>query len=290
LADEHEGNPGMSDALERVRGQWETAAPGWAKWDEKFSSNMGRVTELLLDRAGVSHGGRVIDLACGAGAMAFAAAQRVGPTGTAIASDIAQGMLDHVAREAGTLGVKNIEVLLGAAETLEVPERSLDAAVCRFGLMLFPDPDAAMTGLRRALRPGAGVAAAVFTRPQGNALFSSALSILMRHGGKQPPPPGQPGLYALGAPGLLEGVMIRSGYVDYGQEILNVPLKFGPPIEVLTMIQEAYGAYRAMIADRTPEEQEAAWAEVLASIETHDAGDGVRSNAEVLIGWARTPD
>ena len=65
----------MSDALERVRGQWGAGGGGGAKWDEKFSSNMGRVTELLLDRAGVSHGGRVIDLACGAGAMAFAAAK-----------------------------------------------------------------------------------------------------------------------------------------------------------------------------------------------------------------------
>lgn len=277
------------DALQRVRDQWETAAPGWAKWDEKFSSNMGDVTEILLERAGVGPGGTVLDLACGAGAMAFAAADRVGEKGRSIASDIAQGMLDFVAAEARERCIGNLETRLGAAEKLAIPAASLDAVVCRFGLMLFPNPETALTGLRRALKPGAGIAAAVFTRPQGNPLFSTALSILMRHGGKKPPPPGQPGLYALGAPGLLEGVFTRSGYVGYEQTILDVPLKFGPPVEVLTMIQEAYGAYRAMIGDCPPEKQKAAWAEVLASIEAHDAGSGVRSSAEVLIGWAKAP-
>lgn len=279
----------IDDALDRVRDQWETAAPGWAKWDENFSSNMGEVTELLMDRAGVGPGGTVWDLACGAGTMAFAAAERVGEAGRSIASDIAQGMLDFVAGEARVRGIGNLVTQLGAAERLAIAPATLDAVVCRFGLMLFPDPEAALTGLHRALKPGAGIAAAVFTRPQGNPLFSTALSILMRHGGKKPPPPGQPGLYALGAPGLLEGVFTRSGYVGYDQAILEVPLKFGPPLEVLTMIQEAYGAYRAMIADCSLGEQEAAWAEVLASIQAHDTGSGVRSSAEVLIGWARTP-
>jgi SAM-dependent methyltransferase len=76
-----------------LRDTWESAAPGWAKWEEKFSAGLDDVTDALLDRADIGPGMRVIDLACGAGSQTLRAARRVGRTGQILAMDISPTML-----------------------------------------------------------------------------------------------------------------------------------------------------------------------------------------------------
>jgi|SRR5262245_13141747 Mycolic acid cyclopropane synthetase len=69
----------MSDSALKAeqRGTWEAAAPGWAKWEEKFSAGLLEATDILLDMAGIKPGMRVLDLACGAGSQTLRAAARV---------------------------------------------------------------------------------------------------------------------------------------------------------------------------------------------------------------------
>jgi hypothetical protein len=62
---------GSVQAIE-LRNTWESAAPGWAKWETKFSARLDDVTDTLLDMASVRR--RVIDLACGAGSQSLRAA------------------------------------------------------------------------------------------------------------------------------------------------------------------------------------------------------------------------
>jgi ubiquinone/menaquinone biosynthesis C-methylase UbiE len=85
----------MSSSVREVelRDTWEAAAPGWAKWEEKFSAGLDDVTDALLDMAGVGPGMRIIDLACGAGSQSLRAARRVGPTGKIWAIEISQTLL-----------------------------------------------------------------------------------------------------------------------------------------------------------------------------------------------------
>jgi len=66
--------------------QWSSAAPGWVKWEPVHNRMLAEATQERLDRAGVSGGGRVIDIATGAGDQALAAARRVGPAGYVFAT------------------------------------------------------------------------------------------------------------------------------------------------------------------------------------------------------------
>ncbi|MEE8197572.1 MAG: hypothetical protein V3T69_10390 [Acidiferrobacterales bacterium] len=50
-----------------LRSTWESAASGWAKWEQKFSAGLAEVTDILIEMAEVRPGQRVLDLACGAG-------------------------------------------------------------------------------------------------------------------------------------------------------------------------------------------------------------------------------
>ena len=83
-----------------LRSTWESAAPGWAKWEQKFSAGLAEVTDILIEMADIRPGQRVLDLACGAGSQTLLAAKRVGPGGSIVASDISGSMLEHVRQNA----------------------------------------------------------------------------------------------------------------------------------------------------------------------------------------------
>ena len=51
----------------------------------------------MLDRAGVADGARVLDVAAGAGGQTLAAARRVGPSGSVLATDISPAILEYAA-------------------------------------------------------------------------------------------------------------------------------------------------------------------------------------------------
>ena len=122
------------------RRTWESAAPGWAKWEHTFSAGLSGATDTLLDMAGVKSGMRVLDLACGAGDKTMRAARRVGPNGCVVASDISATMLEYVRQRAAKAAQHNIETHEGAAEDLDEAQGQFDAAISRLGLMLFASP------------------------------------------------------------------------------------------------------------------------------------------------------
>src|SRR5512132_544702 len=225
-----------------IRQQWEGAAPGWARWEATVAAWMEPATEAMLALADVDTGVRVLDLACGAGSQTLDAARRVGVQGSVVASDISDTMLDHVRRNARAAGLTNVTTLAGAAEDLDVAAESFDAVICRLGLMLFVEPARALVAVARALRPGGRVAVVVFTTPATNPFMAKPMQILVRHAGKTPPAPGQPGIFALGTPGVLERVLAGSGFVGIEQRKLEVPLRMPSAAEALTMMQEAFGA------------------------------------------------
>jgi len=100
----------MSDDIKiELRRTWESAAPGWAKWEAVIAAGLADVTETMLDTARVGAGMRVLDLACGAGSQTLQAAERVGPTGQVVAMDISATMLTHVREAAARRGLANIE-------------------------------------------------------------------------------------------------------------------------------------------------------------------------------------
>lgn len=266
-----------------IRQQWEGAAPGWAQWEATVATWMEPATEAMLAMAGVDAGARVLDLACGAGSQTLRAARRVGTQGHVVASDIATTMLHHVRENARAAGLANVTTLAGAAEDLDVAAEGFDAVICRLGLMLFVEPAKALAPVRRALRPGGKVAAVVFTTPAANPFMAKPMQILLRHAGKTPPAPGQPGIFSLGAPGVLERLLADSGFVDVEQRTLALPLRMPSAAQALTMMQEAFGAYRAVVSASPEAVRVAAWAEVAEALKTFATPAGFVARAEVRV-------
>ena len=89
---------------------------------------------LLCEAAQVGPGQRVLDVACGTGALTTAVAERVAPGGAAIGLDANPQMLAVARRKHA-----GIEWREGRAEALPFPDASFDAVVSQFGLMFFDD-------------------------------------------------------------------------------------------------------------------------------------------------------
>jgi SAM-dependent methyltransferase len=250
---------------------------------------MEPATVAMLAMASVDVGARVLDLACGAGSQTLRAAQRVGAQGRVVASDIADTMLHHVQENARAAGLSNVTTLVGAAEDLELAADRFDAVICRLGLMLFSDPTKALLAVRRALRPGGKVAVVVFTTPAANPFMAKPMQILLRHAGKTPPAPGQPGIFSLGAPGVIEHLFADSGFVGVEQRTLTLALRMPSAAQALAMIQEAFGAYRAVVSDRPEGVRVAAWAEVAETLKTFETATAFVAPAEVLVAAGVKP-
>jgi SAM-dependent methyltransferase len=272
-----------------IRTQWESAAPGWAHWEATIAAWMEPATEAMLAMAGVAAGARVLDLASGAGSQTLQAAHRVGAQGHVVATDIADTMLHHVRENARAAGLTNVTTLAGAAEDLDVAAASFDAVICRLGLMLFAAPAKALAVVRHALRPSGKVAVVVFTTPAANPFMAQPMQILLRHAGKTPPAPGQPGIFALGAPGVLERLLVDSGFVGVEQRTVALPLRMPSAAQALAMMQEAFGAYRAVVSDRPEGVRMAAWTEVAETLKTFETPTGFVAPAEVLVAAGVKP-
>ena len=111
---------------------------------------------VVADAAGIAAGQRVLDVASGTGVLARTVAARVGASGAVIGLDANPEMLAVARRLDAT-----IEWIHARAESLPLPDASVDAVVSQFGLMFFADRVAALGEMQRVLRSGGRLAVAV---------------------------------------------------------------------------------------------------------------------------------
>jgi ubiquinone/menaquinone biosynthesis C-methylase UbiE len=131
----------------------------------------------VLDAARIEAGDRVLDVACGTGVLARAAAGRAGRAGAVAGADVNAAMLEVAARiDPG------IEWQAAPAEDLPFDDQSFDAVVSQFGLMFFSDPAAAAGEMHRVLVPGGRAAVAVFDALENVPAYEAMAGILDRLG------------------------------------------------------------------------------------------------------------
>ena len=269
---------------ETTREQWQQAADPWHRWGRTIEDWLGESTRVMLDLAEIGTGDRVLDLATGAGEPALTIAERVGPTGYVLATDIAPNILAFAAQEAANRGLTNLETRVMDGERLDLPDESFDVVTSRVGLIYFPDQQGALAETRRVLKPGGRVAAIVYTTPERNPFFSIPVGIIRRRANLPPPAPGQPGPFSLGGEGVLAAAFEQAGFKDARTEVIPSPLRLASAAECVRFERESFGALHQMLSGLTEPEQEAAWDEIARELARFEGPDGFAGPCEMIVG------
>jgi SAM-dependent methyltransferase len=268
------------------REQWNKDGAAWRRWSPALERWYGEVTRRMLDLAKIRPGQRILDVAAGAGEPAVGAAERVGPSGYVLATDLSEGIVELALQVARERGLEQIETRAMDGENLELPDAAFDAVLCRLGLMYMPHPVTALREWRRVLKPGGRVAVGVFSTPDRNPWGAVPASIIRERAQLPPPVPGQPGPFSLGGAGVLEDVLRQAGFASPEVHAVPVPHRTASAAEYVRVAREAFGGFNAMIAHLPPRERDSVWNEVEGSMRRFESRGGFEVPGECLVAAA----
>jgi ubiquinone/menaquinone biosynthesis C-methylase UbiE len=152
MTDVEEYKRHISGVFTRASGLYDQVGP-------RYFTHFG---SRLVDFARISPGTRVLDVACGRGAVLFPALTAVGASGEVVGIDISEGMILEIGEDIARHGLANATALKMDAECLEFPDSSFDAVLCGLVLFFLPNLERALAGFRRVLKPGGWLVASTF--------------------------------------------------------------------------------------------------------------------------------
>ena len=153
----------------------------WASGDfHAVARQIQPVAETLCEAVDLQAGSRVLDVACGSGNAAIAAARM---DCDVVGIDYVPSLLARGRRRAEAEGV-SILLLEADAETIPFPDASFDAVLSVYGAMFAPNHPQVAAELTRVCRPGGKIGLATW-RPDG--FIGELLKVAAAH---VPPPPG----------------------------------------------------------------------------------------------------
>ena len=172
----------MSDAINdapSIARYWDAHAADYARLFTPLTGHVAR-TMLALIQERLPRGPRILDIACGPGNLAVAAAQICADhgAGSVLAIDISPAMVARTERALNLIKAETrCEVRDG--QVLGVEGGTFDAAFSCFGIFLFPDRVAAWRSAADALHPGGFLVTSVWRSPEYNELARVQMEPLM---------------------------------------------------------------------------------------------------------------
>ena len=270
------------------RTQWDQSAASWNAHTPQIRAWLRQATDAMMEMARIAPGMAVLDLAAGAGDQTLDIARRVGPAGRVLATDLSPAILALARQNACQAGVDNVETRVADGESLPLDAATFDAAVCRLGLMFFPDPLAGLRELHRVLRPGAGACTVVFSRPENNPCLGILMTTALAHAGLPARDPYQPGtLMSLGRPGHLDELFRQAGFRDVATTAVAAPFCLPSVAHYLDFVRSSASPIQQILARLDAAAAQAAWDEMAVKLARFDTADGWVGPNELLLTAAR---
>lgn len=178
-------------------------------------------TSILVKISGIKKGDRVLDLACGTGAVTKKISSRIGPGGKVVGIDISSGPL-KIARKWNVR--KNTRFVAGDVEKMRFSEE-FDVVTCQYGLMFFPNVWTALRNARKVLKNEGRIAVAVHGNKRTTPYFSCMSNAVLKF---IPDfiPPGSPTVHRFGTKSLLKKEFVDAGFKNI--KIYEFNFKYKP--------------------------------------------------------------
>jgi SAM-dependent methyltransferase len=255
---------------------WEQMAAGWEGHRSSVWDASRAVGEWLVDALDPQPGETVLELAAGVGDTGFAAARRLGSTGTLITTDFSEQMVQAARRRADELGVSNAEFRTLDAERMDLDDGSIDGVLCRWGYMLMADPGAALAETRRVIGDDGRLALSVWGDPEQNPWAAIPARALLELTGAEPPDPFAPGIFAMASEERTRDLLIGAELEPQRVETVDMEWRFDSLADYWHHLTDVKGAI-AMVVRSLPEAEQAALStEIERRLGPYADGEGYR--------------
>jgi SAM-dependent methyltransferase len=260
----------------------------WAQRQPVQDVLLQPIADLIIDRAKIRSGERVLDVGCGSGSTTFAFAKAVGPSGHVMGIDISAPMLER-AREVTPPGTPVEFALADATIHPFVPE-SFDLLASRFGVMFFADPALSFANLRKAMRRTGRLAFACWREARSNPFFMVPLQAAYQHVPKMPQVgPDEPGPFAFASEERVKRILAAAGFSDVAMEPVDLALDvaIGGGLEAAVKSAVEIGPAARAMTDQAPETVAAATQSIREALRPLVKGQTVLLDAAIWIVTAR---
>ena len=201
----------MTSFRDFEHGRWQEAVETYAG----FWADLTRQTVApLLDALHVTPETRLLDVSCGTGHVAAAAALR---GASVVGVDFSSEMLSRARSLHPTLDFR-----LGDAEDPDFPDESFDAVAINFGMLHFQYPERALAQAFRVLRPDGRAAFTVWAAPDRSRAFEVVYGSIRDYGTLEVPLPPGPPFFRFSEPEESRRVLLETGFVE--PRIESLPL------------------------------------------------------------------
>ncbi len=282
----------MTTANEEQAEYWGKSVLG-AKWlihEDQLDHLLAPVLGLVLERAELKPGMRVLDIGCGTGASTIASAQEVGRNGRVLAADFSQPFAHRTRERSLDLGLTQVEVECADAQTFGFSEGTQDAVISRFGVMFFEDPVAAFANMANALKPGGQMTFAAWGPLSDNPWFKLPHIAATNQLG-QPPKVDRyaPGPLAFHDIEHVTVILSRAGLCDVRGETVSLFLHGPDTLEETAALCMRVGPASRVISHfgASDEDIEAIRTAVAEAFATFASDDGIRIPAAINLFQAR---
>lgn len=212
--------PGMDLEEDRVSAEsgFQIGADAPRHYQANVEVFMQPFVTALVERT-VQPGDAVLDVACGTGFAARAAARVVGGGGLVVGSDVNPAMVTWACGVPRGDGAP-IGWITGSAVALPVAGGVFDAAICQQGLQFFPDPSASLGEMARVIRPRGWLGVTVWAPVERSPYLDAQTAMLVERCGAKPPP------FATteqGLRGWLTGADLGQPEVELVEAVVDLP-------------------------------------------------------------------
>ncbi|HEU4507576.1 MAG TPA: class I SAM-dependent methyltransferase [Pyrinomonadaceae bacterium] len=270
----------MSDVIK----EWRESAQYWAKHSATIYAMFAPLTQALIEHAEIREGQSVLDVAGGPGEPSLTIARAVGPNGVVTCTDVVAEMVETARAEAERRGITNVRFQQCSADDLPFADNSFDAVVCRLGVMLFPDPPAAIREMLRVTKPGGRLAFVVWHKSELNPFCYAVTNVLDQHVKSQPEDPDAPGAFRFAEPGKLANVMTKAGVVDVKEAVLK--FEIAAPVsarEFWAMRSQMSDTLRSKLDQLSEEERSQVASEIEHAVQPFFPQNHMRFPAQMII-------
>ena len=234
--------------------EWRESAPYWTKHAAMVRTMFAPITAALTEAAVIEDGHSVLDIAGGAGEPSLTIAEGT-PSISLTFTDAVGGMVFTSRDQARRRSLNNIEFAQCVGEALPFLSGTFDVVVSRLGVMLFPDPGAAIREMLRVAKRGGRIAVAVWGPSDSNTFFHLVANIMSRYVESPPEDPDAPGAFRFAESGKLAGLMRASGAIEVTERFVDFTLAAPlTPDRFWEVRVELSDTLRAKVAKLSPEQ------------------------------------